>query len=910
MYEELLILNEEQLQDVSHNSLLNCLFILTKSKKLIIYDCNTQATLSNLDLSSKSNFIKIQNIQEKCLTVGDQTICSRLTYDGAYLFDSVFQRSFNSKEDTSKVQVELEITLNDAYILLSVLKSIEIDVVSGLDLILSQIDKQFNEKKKNNEAWSTVTIKETFNTLLLVLNQALDEIKRTNSQSLGIPILSGLIDRLFRLNMNNIESMQALISNFDKKFMSSEANRRATFHDWPHMDFKWVLPDTLAQAGFFHQSTQPGDDRTSCFVCNLCLVAWEQTDQPWSEHERHSPMCQFVRGEVTENVPLSLTAATQNAFSIYKQETVYCSSDNSSERYFAVSDQDGHIVVYDTKDLLKELMHVQLINDSEYNKSFNLKIHSLAFYFRNNKHVLYGSFTINDEVFVFSFNIFDIYRSYQSRPSKKSNKPGKTSSASSSSKQSTSKASKQPINSLPTIEDTTSQDNTQKADSQVNSDEAFLASYVETMIKSEASKATGQEDTQVANETSVDAAKKKPQIFPNFTFSSTNPPNFDLFTLMNEHNAITSPPPTQPSISQTQTLPLISMNKNDRRVPATQNLSNFLIVKFDISPNQETTSKSKSKYKKSIKIVSVNTKLLNTDGQSDQVQKAYEFTEKCLSFRLACLDYSMEKRSDFNIKLINLYDKSLYALINFKIQDETDSYKIYQIKHEENPNQTKNQQPIGEANNSEPLVPLILAATSSSRLNLTEFLIDNLPADRKIVSLMPISVTTYEDDNDVRVIALLDDSGVIHIIDPSKNTKITEFKSPSNEKFTQMAYCSGIDKIFASTQKGKCHLICVRISPIISQNALDEILLMNEKIDEITLNNVKLLVNGPLKLDVLATLNNLIYYDVAKTNFSAKFPPCWTPVSPEQNQQRKHPQHLLAEAQNYTKSWKYINNCR
>ncbi len=91
-----------------------------------------------------------------------------------------------------------------------------------------------------------------------------------------------------------------------------------------------------------------------------------------------------------------------------------CTTENSSDRYFAVSDINGHIVVYDTKDLLKGLMRVQLQNESEYNKEHKIQIESLSFYYRNHKHVLYGSFIINNEIFIFSFNIFDIFKSYQS----------------------------------------------------------------------------------------------------------------------------------------------------------------------------------------------------------------------------------------------------------------------------------------------------------------------------------------------------------------------------------------------------------------------------------------------------------------------------------------------------------------
>ena len=69
----------------------------------------------------------------------------------------------------------------------------------------------------------------------------------------------------------------------------------------------------MAQAGFYHEPNSTGDDRAMCFTCNVCLVCWEPTDEPWSEHERHSPSCPFVKGEYTQNVPLSVTLATAPA---------------------------------------------------------------------------------------------------------------------------------------------------------------------------------------------------------------------------------------------------------------------------------------------------------------------------------------------------------------------------------------------------------------------------------------------------------------------------------------------------------------------------------------------------------------------------------------------------------------------
>lgn len=52
-----------------------------------------------------------------------------------------------------------------------------------------------------------------------------------------------------------------------------------------------------------------------CFTCSVCLVCWEKTDEPWSEHERHSPDCPFLKGEYTQNVPLSVTYASSPASS-------------------------------------------------------------------------------------------------------------------------------------------------------------------------------------------------------------------------------------------------------------------------------------------------------------------------------------------------------------------------------------------------------------------------------------------------------------------------------------------------------------------------------------------------------------------------------------------------------------------
>jgi hypothetical protein len=231
--------------------------------------------------------------------VSDKTVCSRLANDGLFLLDTVFQTSSNLSSTAANLINEakqlktLELNINDATTLLNAFKSIEFSSetsssqsnLTGLDNLVHQIEKQLSSLNPYDQ-WATVKLTESYSNLLLVLTHSLEETKRNNLQSVSIPIFSLLLDRLYRLDSSLIEtqiqnSMPITFTNFDKRYMCSEATRRATFNEWPHMDYKWVLPDALAQSGFYHQPTHPGDDRTICFVCDLCLVAWEQHDQPW-----------------------------------------------------------------------------------------------------------------------------------------------------------------------------------------------------------------------------------------------------------------------------------------------------------------------------------------------------------------------------------------------------------------------------------------------------------------------------------------------------------------------------------------------------------------------------------------------------------------------------------------------------
>lgn len=81
-----------------------------------------------------------------------------------------------------------------------------------------------------------------------------------------------------------------------------ESNRLYSYWNWP-LDWKSteVTPRTLAAAGFYYIGIL---DAVKCFHCVLGIYEWEPRDNPWENHLRHNPSCQFIRGEPCGNVPL------------------------------------------------------------------------------------------------------------------------------------------------------------------------------------------------------------------------------------------------------------------------------------------------------------------------------------------------------------------------------------------------------------------------------------------------------------------------------------------------------------------------------------------------------------------------------------------------------------------------------
>lgn len=82
-----------------------------------------------------------------------------------------------------------------------------------------------------------------------------------------------------------------------------------------------------------------------------------------SEHERHSPNCPFVKGEHTQNVPLSVTLATSPAQFPCTDGTdrISCFGSGSCPHFLAAATKRGKICIWDVSKLMKVCFNFEVI---------------------------------------------------------------------------------------------------------------------------------------------------------------------------------------------------------------------------------------------------------------------------------------------------------------------------------------------------------------------------------------------------------------------------------------------------------------------------------------------------------------------------------------------------------------------
>ncbi|XP_025829165.1 baculoviral IAP repeat-containing protein 6 [Agrilus planipennis] len=359
MAEELIFLKEDgylnvdsEIKQIVYHPSLNVILICTGEGIVRVLDVNSGVVLQNSNLSAQNgNEIACQYIPEldRVLFCDGQALGVRSDYNGVLLLDTILQKPTCKPKDS----VKLELLLSEAIILKQSLTSA---AVTGIDDILNELTEKISEAQEclkigiKAQKWTTLCLELPLEAFRSATNATVTELIVKNQRTPELGVASAVYERL-----SELLGEQANAS--DRRAMASEAKRRETFTNWPHMDYKWALPDQMAQAGFYHQPNVSGKDRAMCFTCTVCLVCWERTDEPWSEHERHSPNCPFVLSEYTENVPLSVTYATSPAADVthsYRNMVpVNVLGTSSVPHLFATSNSEGLISVYDVTGKVK-----------------------------------------------------------------------------------------------------------------------------------------------------------------------------------------------------------------------------------------------------------------------------------------------------------------------------------------------------------------------------------------------------------------------------------------------------------------------------------------------------------------------------------------------------------------------------
>ncbi|XP_050170295.1 baculoviral IAP repeat-containing protein 6 isoform X1 [Myiozetetes cayanensis] len=341
---------------------LNAILAVTARGAIKVIDGTSGATLQSSALGAKpGGRVKCQYISavDKVIFVDDYAVGCRKDLNGILLLDTALQTPVSKQDDV----VQLELPVTEAQQLLSAcIEKVDVSSTEGYDLFITQLKDGLKNTSHETAAnhkvakWATVTFHLPHHVLKSVASAIVNELKKINQNIAALPVASSVMDRLsYLLPSARPELGVGPGRSVDRSLMYSEANRRETFTSWPHVGYRWAQPDPMAQAGFYHQPASSGDDRAMCFTCSVCLVCWEPTDEPWSEHERHSPNCPFVKGEHTQNVPLSVTLATSPAQFPCTDGTdrIACFGSGSCPHFLAAATKRGKICIWDVSKLMK-----------------------------------------------------------------------------------------------------------------------------------------------------------------------------------------------------------------------------------------------------------------------------------------------------------------------------------------------------------------------------------------------------------------------------------------------------------------------------------------------------------------------------------------------------------------------------
>uniref|UniRef100_A0A665UD34 Baculoviral IAP repeat containing 2 n=1 Tax=Echeneis naucrates TaxID=173247 RepID=A0A665UD34_ECHNA len=115
----------------------------------------------------------------------------------------------------------------------------------------------------------------------------------------------------------------AALSNVSNPAMQQSEDRLLTFVKWPSRIP--VRPDQLAKAGFYYVGR---NDDVKCFCCDGGLRCWESGDDPWVEHAKWFPRCEYLLQEKGQEFVHQIQARFPRLF-----EQLLTNGDRSSREF-------------------------------------------------------------------------------------------------------------------------------------------------------------------------------------------------------------------------------------------------------------------------------------------------------------------------------------------------------------------------------------------------------------------------------------------------------------------------------------------------------------------------------------------------------------------------------------------------
>ncbi|XP_076024301.1 baculoviral IAP repeat-containing protein 2 [Genypterus blacodes] len=113
------------------------------------------------------------------------------------------------------------------------------------------------------------------------------------------------------------------LTNVSNPAMQQSDERLLTFVNWPSRIP--VRPDQLSKAGFYYAGR---NDDVKCFSCDGGLRCWESGDDPWVEHAKWFPRCEYLLQEKGQNFVHQIQARFPRLF-----EQLLTNGDTSSREF-------------------------------------------------------------------------------------------------------------------------------------------------------------------------------------------------------------------------------------------------------------------------------------------------------------------------------------------------------------------------------------------------------------------------------------------------------------------------------------------------------------------------------------------------------------------------------------------------